>query len=231
MGGIIGGLIGTSGENSSSTNNSESTPQIIDTWVRDDTGCGDNYPKIVLGWDYEDPQGSSQKEYHIKIYQDDDQLFEERHEGTADRFFFDDHFNFNDDYQWEVRVKNNHNNWSQWVDGENFTTPYRYPNVDFEHTPEEPFTEELVTFSDQSEIYVGSISETFYSWEFSGNTNLEEDPKGDGEGYREIELEYNNNGEETVKLEVTDSQDRTCSTEKSLRVGEVVPDWQEVGVK
>ncbi len=50
----------------------------------------------------------------------------------------------------------------------------------------------------------------------------------DNNEFAEVFLEYESPGIKDIKLEITDSDGRTCSKEKTIEVRFELPDWKEV---
>lgn len=211
-------------------------PEVLNTSVYDSTGCWDTYPDIMLQWDYYDKEGNPQEEFQIRIYDtDNNEDYEESHAGSADRFY-PDYLNFDAYHEWEVRVKNEWL-WSDWKDGESFQTQIRYPEPDFSYEPTEPITEELITFWDESNLYVGDADQTYRKWNFGHDVIPEEVKEGYGSEYETVQAEYQTSEEREVVLELTDSEGRTCSTDDEnswvdpghLDIREDLAEWREVG--
>lgn len=165
----------------------------------------------------------------ISVEDEEGNEYFESHEGPADRFYFDSHFEFGLAHEWEIRVRSE-DQWSDWTQGVDFETPHKFPEVDFSYEPEDPKVEELITFTDQSETYIGSASEIHRKWEFGPGAIPQETMEGYGEEYEQVEIEYEDTEDRNITLEVTDSEGRTCSTTKTLDTMEQeIPDWQETG--
>ena len=234
-GAVVGGLIAGSGGSGSGSGNGGTPPpppqpEIVETWYEDNTGCGDEYPDILLGWEYEEEDGNDQEEYQIRVEDEDGNEYSAEEEGTADRYYFDEHFEFGLDHEWEVRVKSDIGEWSEWTSGVEFTTPYRYPEPDFSYDPEDPYVDELVTFTDESEVYVGDSEDTHRRWDFGNDVTPQEIIEGYGEEYEEVEVEFQTTESREIVLELTDSEGRTCSIEKILEgMEEEIPEWEETG--
>lgn len=227
-GAVLGGIASTFFGGSSSP---PPQPKVVNTWYEDNTDCDcDDYPDIVLGWDYEEEDGNEQEEFEIKVEDEGGAEYFESEQGRADRYYFDEHFKFGLDHEWEVRVKSSEDVWSDWVEGESFATPHRYPEPDFSFSPEDARVDELITFEDESEIFVGDASETYRKWDFGSDVRPKEVIEGYGEEYEEVEIEYKTPENKTATLDVTDSEGRTCSIEKNVdSLKEETPDWQETG--
>ncbi|MGM0439336.1 MAG: hypothetical protein ACQEP3_02810 [Patescibacteria group bacterium] len=209
-------------------------PEILDTEVDDLTGCGDSTPDIVLYWDYHDRNTPflNQDRFHIIIRDIDNGIDYERElSGQADTFYVDDHFdlNFNSDHEWEIRVRNEEGLWSDWYQGDPFTTQVRYSNVDFQYAPASPFSEEVVHFQDKSEVFSGSLETVNRrAWDLGSGATPERYKEGSGDEFIKVNASYPDSGTREVILEITDNLDRTCSVSKNLRVRSELPEWQEI---
>jgi hypothetical protein len=121
----------------------------------------------VFQWDYtgENPQSASQ----VKIYGENTLDTGELScpstciSYTPSYGWVSDNLDWGQTYEWQVRVKDNQDTWSDWSDLDSFTMPsHAYPWPDFTHTPPLPNTGEEVMFTDLSDCY-SSPGNTKYS--------------------------------------------------------------------
>ena len=209
-------------------------PEILDTEVDDLTGCGDSTPDIVLYWDYHDRNTPflNQDRFHIIINDTDNgETYERELSGDTDTFYADSHFdlNFEASHEWQIRVRNEEGLWSDWYQGEPFSTQVRYPDVDFQFRPTSPFSEEVVYFWDTSEVFVGELEEVNSRiWDLGPGASPQRNKEGSDDEFMEVNASYPDPGTREVTLEITDDLDRSCSITRNIGVRSELPDWQEV---
>ena len=126
--------------------------QLSETW-NDCSFKGTSVPTFI--WNYT-PQGGG---YQIKIYGENTWEYTS---GVTDSNSYippttwvKDNLLFGEKtYSWQVRVKDENNNWSDWSELKYFQTrKHAYPWPDFSHSPQNPAVGELVTFTDHSKCY------------------------------------------------------------------------------
>ena len=206
-------------------------PSVSNLEASELTGCGHSNPVVDLRWDYEDRNSpeSEQQGFEILI-EGDDEVYNRTIQGSTETFNLDDHFDidFESEYEWSLRVENDYA-WSDWEDGDLFETATRYPEPDFEYTPESPFVDEKTTFTDDSTVFVGSLDDVEMSWDFGSGSTPERYKEGDWNDFSEVATEYDYFGRRSVSLSITDIEERTCTIEKPIDVRRDIPDWQETG--
>ena len=206
--------------------------------------------QVGLKWTYDDKEGDWQERYALQVATDPGfagivvdyfvgQSVAPGGEGTsllAVKHNPSGHLDiaYGDNYWWRVRVKAESGNtdWSDWVEGPNFSIQSRAcQNPSFTWDPESPSAGMEVIFTDTSTCYnvsgdpysCSSSGATSYLWDFGdGDT----DPaKGD------VSHIYSEAGNFTVRLEITDTIDglpKTCYEEEVLEPKMPLPQWREV---
>ena len=127
--------------------------------------------------------------------------------------------NWGQTYSWQVRVRDNQNNWSEWSDPNSFTMPlHAYPSVDFLYLPEKPDTEDIVNFTDDTTFY-GGASGSSWTWDF-GDDNI-----GFGET---TQHSYTDPGTYNVILEACDTNSYCCPGSRNITISVPLPGWEEI---
>ena len=129
-------------------------------------------------------------------------------------------------YWWHVKVRDSNGNWSDWSSPkQSETDSHASPWVDFTWEPPEPTQGEIVEFIDQTEPFGGASIESWL-WTIKppgigvfvdSTTNASQNPH--------IIFSTINN---TVRLEVTDSDNYSCYNEKEVIVQLPLPEYKEI---
>lgn len=191
-------------------------------------------PIIKFTWQYEDsdnvpPGADPQSAYEIQI--DDDSnvavspLMTLSGGSESSREYSG--LDFNTQYWWRIRVRDtNGPEWSNWANGNSFTTSSPLPVADFTFTPANPVVGEQVQFTNNTNC---PVSPCTYNWTFQdGNpaTSILVNPL----------VTFNSEGQKSVTLIATDSLGRSCNTgtvTKNIPVGLAIPilpnpKWKEI---
>ena len=196
---------------------------------------------VTLHWTYFDPEGDSQQAYEIWL--DDNSAFPDpkfNHlvEDTSNSYALDlsqddnsdwlSQLSWNTTYYWKVRVRDNLGAWSNWSAVDSFSTPlHASPYINFSWTPQKPTVNELVQFTDLSDVYYTKFS---WLWEFPGNYSCEnpitgcETVQNPSIKFSAIPQALNNK----VYLTVTDSDGFSCRDWKPINVTLPLPEWEEI---
>jgi len=129
---------------------------------------------------------------------------------------------YSTDYKWRVRVKDSNNAWSNWSDYQTFKTPlHQYPAASFSVNPNSPPENTSVVFDAGASQCFGSSRNRQYSWIFP-------DAAPASATGQKPTTKFIGQGNKTVKLNVTDENNRSCSLEKEVNVRWGLPDWKEI---
>lgn len=178
----------------------------------------------IFNWEYSHPAGLPQKGYQIKIYGENILEFTAETNSTAyipPVYWVRENLHFGKSYSWQVRVKDEADNWSDWSEIKNFETrPHAYPWIDFETQPTKPTYGILVKFLDRSETFGGTTKSSWY-WQFEGGnptTSSLADPI----------VRFFSLFQKNVSLRVWDSDGFSCQRAKSIFIGLPLPWWKEI---
>jgi len=133
-------------------------------------------------------------------------------------------------YSWQVRVKDENNNWSDWSELKYFQTrKHAYPWIDFSWSPEKPSVDELVEFTDRSKVY-GGATKSSWDWQFPGSYFCVE-PEIGCESVQDPSIKFSTipaAPDNKVYLKVTDSDGFSCPGEEEITVTLPLPEYHEV---
>ncbi len=163
-------------------------------------------PQVTLNWDYEDFGGGYSRS-EMKINADE---FTTSSEGG----YVYTNLDYSSSYVWEIRSRNDHGLWSDWV-STTFETLPEYPDSSFTWEPSKPIVDKEVIFSDS-----GGDFDT-RSWTFEGG-----DPEESSEASLSVVFEIE--GPKEVTLTVT-KDGLSCTDTEIITVRPPLPDdWREV---
>jgi len=194
----------------------------------------------VFAWNYSDPDGDPQASYEIEV--DDNSAFavpkfnhvvnspstsyalDLSHDDDSDWI---SELVWNTTYQWRVRVKDSHGNWSKWMTSDEFKTPkHAYPWPDFEWIPEEPNQGEAVLFDPDSSQAYGGTEISSYLWTVVEGAGEFVDDTDSSSQYPCIIFSASDN---KIRLRVTDSDGYSClSAARDITAQLPLPEYQEV---
>jgi len=203
--------------------------QLSETW----NDCSFKELSIpTFNWDYFHPDGNPQAGYQIKIYGETTLDITSDIPSTSytppltwvrDNLLFGEKT-----YSWQVRVKDNQNNWSDWSDVKYFQTrKYAYPWIDFSWIPPSPSQEEVVVFDpDESQTFDDlPLADANFSWTITKGTGTFTDDTNANFQYPHIKFSTSEN---KVKLRIRDSSGYWCEKEKDVSVRLPLPEYKEV---
>jgi len=183
-------------------------------------------------WTYTDPNSDPQASYEIRI--DNNSGFPANPDptefvdagGAATSYApshrleeWSDWMDWNTNYWWIVRVKDDQGDWSSWSDPDKFESPrHAYPWSGFTWLPEEPNQKEVVVFTPDETGF-------FYLWAVT----LGEGEYADGTGPTNEEPHISFlTSDNRVKLRTTDSDAYSCeSQEQEISAQLPLPEYKE----
>jgi len=186
-------------------------------------------------WTYSDPDGDLQSASQLRIYG----------ETTLDTGVLScpptctsyipplewirNNLNWGRTYYWQVKVKDNQSNWSEWSDLIPFTmSTHPYPWVSFNWVPPSPSLNEVVQFSDQSTVSPGRGILSWH-WTFQHGTPSSSTAQNPTITFTRIEP-----GGNRITLRVCDDTPPAwggpycCTREKRIEVTFPLPEYKEV---
>ena len=198
-------------------------------------------------WTYSDPEGDPQAGYQIRIDNDSDFSSPEPDEFTDSKDSpshsytplptpWGNWMNWNTDYWWVVKVKDNQGNWSDWSDPTQFTTPlHAGPWPEFTPSPNRVSLNQVVTFEDSSKCYTSPGNVEYncrdlavsYEWDFDYIEPTFTIP-ADSTTKGNATTAYSDLGNYKVKLRITDDIDTCYSETENLTVTLPLPEWREI---
>ncbi len=176
-------------------------------------------------WNYSHPDDIPQHGYQIKIYGENelDLISEIASDSYApEMFWVRENLLFGEKtYSWQVRVKDENDNWSDWSEIKEFQTrEHAYPWIDFSWAQERPSVNEIVQFTDQSETYGGADKQ---SWEW-----IFPDANPSYSNLENPTTTFSFVGVESVSLKVTDSSGFYCPKSQDITISLPLPEYKEV---
>lgn len=218
-------------------------PNKPDTFETDWNRCSFKGGAVsTLSWTYSDPNGDPQSAYEIEV--DDNSSFNVpkfNHlvnlaaTSYALNLSQDDdppdpggdwlsELAWNSTYFWHVRVKDSFGNWSEWSNSsQSKTDKHASPWVEFTWSPSEPTQKETVEFdSSGTQSFSGTL---IYLWSIISGTGVLVDGTSWATSSPHIQFTTINN---TVRLEVTDSDNYSCYTDKDVIVQFPLPEYKEI---
>jgi len=202
------------------------------------THCWDEELELsipMVNWTYSDPDGDPQSAYEIKIYG----------LSTLDatitcptspclsyaptQGWVGNNLNWGVTYNWQVRVKDDKNNWSLWSNNGSFTMPsHAHPWVDFSWSPSPPIINNEVQFTDRSKAYGGATT-SGWNWSFDFGNPPSSSLRNPTTTFSVIET-----GGNGVSLQACDNTlpaqggPYCCPGSKTITVSSSLPEWIEV---
>lgn len=204
-------------------------------------------------WTYSDPEGDPQTAYEIRIDNDSDFSVIDGDEylcggevcsgGDSTAYTpipadWSDWMDWNTAYWWIVRVKDSYENWSEWSNATNFSSPlHAHPSPEFTHEPAIPTADEEVTFIDASICYDSGGSSysckdsvnNRYQWDFEDDLIIDCDSNVNPACRGNATTSYPESGTYLVRLYVTDDLG-TCDTtgDTPITTSIPLPEYREV---
>ncbi len=176
-------------------------------------------------WKYSHPDNIPQAGYQIKIFGEEELDFSSdiaSESYSPERPWVRDNLLFGEKtYSWQVRVKDENHNWSEWSEIKYFQTrQHAYPWIDFTWAPTRPNVDEITHFTDKSEVFGGSSKDT-WQWTFPdgnpGNSNLVNPT-----------TTFSSAGDKSISLKVTDSSGFACQRSRTINISLPLPEYREV---
>lgn len=193
-------------------------------------------------WTYKDPESNPQVAYEIQVAENSSfsgKIFNHLVNSEATSYALDltqDDENPDDlpetmqDYQldfgkvpyhWRVKVKDDHNNWSEWSSPQQFQTPQEaYPYSGFDWEPEEPVQKEVVIFTPDD-----FDSSYLYTWIVTQGKAVYTDDTGENSPNPHIKFETSAN---KIKLQVAKGSYTCESQEYAITALPPLPEYKEI---
>lgn len=170
-------------------------------------------PAAILSWVFE---GGGQTAYQVQIsdHKDFSNILHDSGKITSQTMNYatpSGKFSWGKRYYWRVKAWDLRFAESDWSIGNAFDAPlHPYPEIMFDWLPKVPAAGGEITFIDQSKTY-GQSGATRWSWKFPGGSP-------EASQANEQVTTFNNEGEKTVELSVTDSEGYTCSASHTIQI-------------
>lgn len=183
---------------------------------------------VTVAWTYSG--SSSQSAYQIKLTKTgnfNNPDFDSGKVISGSSSYIASGLDFNTTYQAQVTVWNSSDVASTPVSTNSWKTPkHAYPSVDFSWLPSNPAVNQLIQFTDQTQLFdIGGIGQRAWNWLFKAPAvspnSTQQNPT----------YTYNSSGSYSVKLTVTDKDSYSCSLTKLLNIDRPIPIWEEVSPK
>jgi hypothetical protein len=220
--------------------------------------CSAGAKRAFLSWDVADPdKGAAQEAYQLVVDDDENRtddtplLETGRIEGTSKQYELSSSFlDYGESYSWWLQAWDNHDISSPWNqydtepdtqnnDGNVYTfTVYEheFPDPEFYHIPQSISAGEDVEFTSTSTRYTVSDpanptnctdSTCFYDWTIPDSAIVKD---GDPDASSTIILEFTEESNYTVGLQVSDTEGYGCGTSTTIKVKQPLPEWREIKV-
>lgn len=214
-------------------------PTATDLDVTEDNYCGASSPPVRLNWTF---PGGTQNGYQIQV--DDEPNFNApliNDSGYVDTdtsgipgpdfTYPPPGLLFNTTYYWRLMVWDSYNIPSaDWIyPPASFATFPQPPDVKFTCNSQDDCStlsispEEIVTLTDDSDLYDGFVSRF---WDLSLSSGIIEPGFADADS--PIKVRFNEGDNQSVILEVTDSNGYSCDATQTLNVAAPLPEWKEI---
>lgn len=197
----------------------------------------------IFSWVYSGPEpGDTQSKFQLQI-DTEDQFLEPRqvdltveNDSTSQQIpVYDSSASnqlvYNTFYHWRIKVWDSQGAESNWVIGTDFTTElHRYPSVNFNPIPASPSVEEEVLLDNLSQCYDINndpipCPANAWLWTIPPSAVYK---TGSSPSSEEPIVIFNSSGGNPVTLQVTDTDNNTCTLTKTINVGIKLPWWKEV---
>jgi hypothetical protein len=220
--------------------------------------CSAGAKRAFLSWDVADPdKGAAQEAYQLVVDDDENRtddtplLETGRIEGTSKQYELSSSFlDYGESYSWWLQAWDNHDISSPWNqydtepdtqnnDGNVYTfTVYEheFPDPEFYHIPQSISAGEDVEFTSTSTRYTAgdptnptncTDSTCFYDWTIPDSAIVKD---GDPDASSTIILEFTEESNYTVGLQVSDTEGYGCGTSTTIKVKQPLPEWREIKV-
>ena len=191
-------------------------------------------------WNYSDPEGDPQQSYQIQIDDDKPETppFTDSGDSSSPSYTppttpWKTWMHWNTDYWWQVKVKDDKGNWSDWSTSTLFASPsHAAPWPDFSPSKERISQNEVITFYDNSQCYLSGDTalpcrdlDVTYEWDFD---YIEPDFTIDKTTKGNTTWSYTLLGAHKVKLRITDNLATCYSETETVTVTLPLPRWWEI---
>lgn len=205
-------------------NGGNSSPDATDLLVVEGDYCVT--ASHFFSWIYSDSDGDSESKYQIQIDNDIgfnssevDKTFDISLPSSSNNTYIailGSEIDYNTTYYWRIKVWDDQDEDSGWINGSSFVTRQQYPSADFSWSPQNPSQGEDIAFTSATTNEFGS-----YSWNFENGL-----PSISSEQTQIVQ--FDSDGSKQIKLQVTNLSGNSCEKSQLIDVGWSLPGWQEV---
>ncbi len=209
------------------------TPVASDLSAELSAPCGGGEISAILSWSYDDGDegATDQYAYEIEVRSSGGALVLDTGKviASTNQKIMDSGLDYNQTYDWQVKVWDNYNLVSEWATAQFYTPDHEFPSAEFTWGPSaesqgtsfSPKALEDVYFASEATAYGGaSIAST--DWTFADalpNASTTPNPGP---------VQFQSAGAKEVSLEVTDSDGYSCSLSQSITSQMSLPIWEEI---
>jgi len=191
--------------------------------------CIYSKPGGIFSWKFSDPDsGDYQTAYQIQIDDNSDfssPIFDTGKINSPSNSYAtlpgDLNEYWNTKFYWRLKVWDSENLESDWILGPSFVTPkHPFPQIDFSWVPQKPALNEVVQFTDNSQVFGGATKISWF-WTFQDGqpaVSTEQNPQ----------VKFSSLGPKIVKLRMTDSDNCSCEGQKTINTQIPLPKWREI---
>ena len=191
-------------------------------------------PAATFNWSFSDPDlGDTQSAYQVQADNNSDfsspEVDSNKALSTSNAYASGSgKLAYNATYYWRVKVWDNHDLASSWMNGSALATPkHIYPTVNFQAFPANPSVNETVQFTD---LTTGGAIINGWNWNIPDATYK----SGSNANSQNPTVEFTSTGTKIILLTARDADNYQCSntdtgsSQQNIRVNLPLPGWKEV---